>query len=161
MWKLRIGAMRSMRRYVVPQKVCDLGYSQVLQRRREAPYMPGLPETAAVCGTITGTATATTTATGAQRTGTGSATTTATETQAGTASATTTATGAQGTGTATATTTATETQEKEQTKGSHVHEVWNIPGLVSLSADKAKNARRHMWRLRTGALRSMHCRVVP
>ena len=132
MQELRIGAMRSMRRYVVLQKVCNLGYSQVLQLRREAPYMLGLPETAAVCGTITGTATATTTAPGAQRTGT-----------------------------ATATTTATETQEKEQTKGSHVHEVWNIPGLVSLSADKAKNARRHMWRLRTGAMRSMHCHVVP
>ena len=146
MWKLRVGAMRGMRRYAVPQRVCDLGYSQVFQRRRETPCMPGLPETAAVCGTITGTATATTTAPGAAP---------------GPQSAPGAAPGPQRTRAATATTTATETQEKEQTKGSHVHEVWNIPGLVSLSADKAKNTRRHMWRLRNGALRSMHRHVVP
>ena len=140
MWKLRIVAMHSMRCHVVPQQVCDSGRSQVLRLRREAPYMPGLQETTAVCGTFTGTATATTTTTGAQRTGTGSATTTATETQAGTASATTTATGAQGTGTATATTTATEEQGKIRTKGSHMHEVWNISGHIILSAGKANRA---------------------
>ena len=110
MWKLRTGAMRSMRCYVAPRKLCGLGYSQVLQLRREAHYMLGLQETTATCGT---------------------------------------------------TTTSTGTRGKEQAKGSRVHEMWNIPGHISLSVDKAKSARRRMWKLRTGAMRSMRCYVVP
>ena len=142
--------------------------------------MPGLPETTAVCGTITGTATATATATGAQataacgtiaatatattadtgarRAGTGRAATMDTETQAATATATTTATGgAQGTGTAMATTTATATQGNEQTKRSHVLEMRNISGHISLPTDKARRPRRHMSKLRSGEMRSMRC----
>ena len=110
MWKLRTGAMRSMRSYVVPRKLCGLGYSQVLQLRREAHYMLGLQGTTATCGT---------------------------------------------------TTTATGTQGKEQAKGSHVHEMWSTPGHISLSVDEEKRARRYMWKLRTGVMRSMRCYVVP
>ena len=58
MWKLRTGAMRSMRYYVVPRKLCGWGYSQLLQlRRREAHYMLGLQGTTATCATTTATGT--------------------------------------------------------------------------------------------------------
>ena len=55
-----------------------------------------------------------------------------------------------------------ETQDTQRRTLSRVslHEMWSMPGLVSLSADQER-ARRRMSNMRAGAMRSMRCYVAP
>ena len=39
--------------------------------------------------------------------------------------------------------------------------MWSTPDHVNVSVDEEKRARRYMWKLRAGVMRSMRCYVVP
>ena len=56
----------------------------------------------------------------------------------------------------------TETQDAQRRALSRMslHDMWSIPGIVTLSADE-KRACRRMPNMRTGTMRSMRCYVTP
>ena len=53
----------------------------------------------------------------------------------------------------------TQDTQRRTLSSASMHEMWSVPGLVNLSADKEMAARRHMSNMRSGAMRSMRCDV--
>ena len=55
----------------------------------------------------------------------------------------------------------TQDSQRRTLSSASMHETWSIPGLVDLSVDEERAARRHMSNMRSGAMRSMWCNVDP